>query len=317
MTYQQVRDEGETTGTTTEARPADAPAGSPQAGSPQEGPAPAGAHGATAAAPTRSRGREIAVEVALFAVLVALYRGVSLVATGHVATAEAHAHQVWALERWLHLPSELVLQQQLLATPVLAQVANVYYATLHFGLTGVVLVWLYLVDRAVYRRARTALVLLTATGLALACAYPLAPPRLMADLGFTDVAAHYGQSMYAGLGGLGVNQYGAMPSLHVGWALLVTVAVVAAVRGTGGPRTAPAGRAPRPDRPAPRARRRVRAAAAWLSVAHPVVTLVVVVATANHYWLDGVVGAAMFVASWVCGPAVGAVTARWVLREHR
>jgi PAP2 superfamily protein len=58
-----------------------------------------------------------------------------------------------------------------------------------------------------------------------------------------------------------------MPSLHVGWALLVAVGIVAANRS------------------------RWR----WLVVAHPIATALVVVVTANHYWLDGVVGMAIVV----------------------
>jgi MFS superfamily sulfate permease-like transporter len=51
-----------------------------------------------------------------------------------------------------------------------------------------------------------------------------------------------------------------MPSVHVGWSIIVAVAVVSALRS--------------PWR--------------WLAVAYPVLTTTVVVVTANHYWLDGI-----------------------------
>jgi hypothetical protein len=53
-----------------------------------------------------------------------------------------------------------------------------------------------------------------------------------------------------------------MPSLHVGWALLIAVALIAS------------------------SRNRWR----WLWLLHPMITLLVVVATANHFWLDGIAG---------------------------
>jgi hypothetical protein len=61
------------------------------------------------------------------------------------------------------------------------------------------------------------------------------------------------------------NQYAAMPSLHVGWALAVAIALIAAHRGRG----------------------------RWFWLAHPLITLLVVVATGNHYWLDALVAVAL------------------------
>ena len=56
------------------------------------------------------------------------------------------------------------------------------------------------------------------------------------------------------------NQYAAMPSLHVGWAVLVAAGLIAATRS------------------------RWR----WLWLLHPTITTIAVVATANHYWLDSI-----------------------------
>ncbi len=54
----------------------------------------------------------------------------------------------------------------------------------------------------------------------------MAPPRFLPDLGFVDAGLMYHLSVY-GAGGSGIsNQLAAMPSLHVGWAVLVGVAAV-------------------------------------------------------------------------------------------
>lgn len=121
------------------------------------------------------------------------------------------------------------------------------------------------------------MVALTAGALAVHILVPLAPPRMLTDRGFVDLAARYGQSVYgaADSGGLS-NQFAAMPSLHVGWALLLGVAVVAATR--------------TPWR--------------WLALAHPALTTLVVVGTANHYWLDVIVAAVLLALSAVLHPVV-------------
>lgn len=142
----------------------------------------------------------------------------------------SHARSLWAWERSAGLPDELNVQNWLLAHPSLAHAANSYYASVHFPFAAAVLVWPYLRRRNVYRWTRNVLILITAGGLALAFAFPLAPPRMMTDLGFTDVAAAFGQSVYSRPGSDAANQFAAMPSLHIGWAILVAVALIAAGR---------------------------------------------------------------------------------------
>ncbi len=132
---------------------------------------------------------------------------------------------------------------------------------MHFAALGVLLLWLFARHRRRYPEVRTVLVLLTAGSLLIQLV-PVAPPRLLP--GYVDTATRYGQSVY-GVAGLSVDQLGAMPSVHVGWALLVGWAVV---------RVSPS---------------RYR----WWVLAHPVLTVFVVVATANHFWLDGIVAAAL------------------------
>jgi PAP2 superfamily len=54
---------------------------------------------------------------------------------------------------------------------------------------------------------------------------PVAPPRMLTSLGFVDLAARYGQSVYVALGSTaGADQLSAMPSVHVAWAVLVVAA---------------------------------------------------------------------------------------------
>lgn len=201
-------------------------------------------------------------ELALLAVLYTVYRAGRLLTADHVAKARGNALEMWRLERGLGLPSEAAFQRLVLDHDQVVQAANTYYATVHFPAIVVFLVWMYLWRPAHYLWIRRALVLLTAAGLVLHVAVPLAPPRLMKPFGMTDTGVLHGQSPYGGSAVDALsNQYAAMPSLHVGWALLIAVGLAAATRS--------------PLR--------------LLWFLHPLATFLVVVVTAHHYWLDGLV----------------------------
>ncbi|WP_405725878.1 phosphatase PAP2 family protein [Streptomyces sp. NBC_01537] len=205
-------------------------------------------------------------ELLLVAGLFLVYKLGRQAANGQVGDAFANARGVWGLERALHLPGEGVVQRVVLHSDALVHLANTYYATVHFPATAAFLVWMYLRRPAHYVWIRRVLTVLTVSALALHILMPLAPPRMLAETGLIDTAAVYGPSVYGPPAtDTLANQYAAMPSLHVGWALAVAIGLIAATRG------------------------RWR----WLWLLHPLVTLLVVVGTANHYWLDGIVAAAL------------------------
>lgn len=214
-----------------------------------------------------------AVELGLLISLFLLYRAGRAAVADQYAAAAANAGAVHRFEQWLHLPSEATLQA---AVPQwLLQVANGYYVGVHFPLMIAFLVWgWHRRPRAEYRWARNLLLTLTGAALVVHVAFPLAPPRMFPDWGFVDTMAVFGPNAYAGASGGSVNQLAAMPSLHVGWALLIAYVVA---------RTAS---------------RRLAA----LAGAHVVVTVLVVVVTANHFWLDGVVAAALLTAAALVHP---------------
>ena len=176
------------------------------------------------------------------------------------AGAVSRGRWLWHAERILHLPSETSVQRIFLPHPVLIQAFNLYYDTLHFALLGVCLVWLYVRHRDAYPAIRNTVALFTGASLLIQL-IPVAPPRLLPGTGLVDTAVRYGQSVYSWHGGFNADEFSAMPSVHVGWALIVAVAVITASRS------------------------RWR----WLAAGYPVLTMLVVVVTANHFWLDGIV----------------------------
>ncbi len=188
-------------------------------------------------------------------------------ANGHVEEAFRNAGHVWHAERILGLPDEKSVQALLLHGDTLIHVANTYYATVHFPATVLFLVWLYLRRPRHYLWSRRILAVLTGAALALHLLVPLAPPRMLAASGLVDTAQVYGPSVYGPTPSTDsmANQFAAMPSLHFGWAVMVGVGLVVATRS------------------------RWR----WLWLLHPLVTLLVIVGTANHYWMDAIVVSAL------------------------
>lgn len=174
------------------------------------------------------------------------------------------AQWIWHAERAVHLPSEAGLQQAFLSHPLVVQAMNLYYAGLHFAVVICCLLWVYIWHRRQYPQVRTTLVLFTA-GALLIQLVPVAPPRMLPGDNMIDTAVQYGQSVYGSVAGFNADQLSAMPSVHVGWALLVALVAVQVSRS------------------------RWR----WLAFGYPAFTLLAVVVTANHFWLDGIAAAVL------------------------
>jgi PAP2 superfamily len=205
--------------------------------------------------------REAGVVVGLYA----LWQLAGNLASGGFHGAITHAWRIWDAERTLGLPGELDVQRLLLPHPLLSEIANLYYATMHFGMLIAMLIWLFARHRDGYPAVRNAMAASTAICLLISF-IPVAPPRLLPGTGIVDLAARYGESVYAAVGSTaGADQLSAMPSVHVAWSVLVAWAIITRARG------------------------RWR----WLILLHPAVTVFVVVATGNHFWADGIVGAAV------------------------
>jgi hypothetical protein len=203
-------------------------------------------------------GREASILLALFA----LWQFAGSYSVMSHDGAIDRAQWLWDTERAMHLPSETAIQHAFLPHPLLVQFFNLYYAVLHFPVLIGCLIWLFVRYRDRYPRVRATVVLFTAASLLMQL-IPVAPPRMLAATGMTDTALQYGQSVYGSVAGFNADQLSAMPSVHVGWAILAALVIVHV--------------SPSKWR--------------WLALSYPVLTTLAVVVTANHFWLDGVVAA--------------------------
>ena len=201
-----------------------------------------------------------ALEFAFVATLYSIWRMARNLPLSQADGAIERARDIVAVERFLHLPTELTAQHFVLDHEWLGWFCNFYYATVHVPALIIFLIWLYVRHRDVYPHWRNALAILT--GFCLFIRFvKVAPPRFLTDLGYIDISTVYGMSVY-GPAGTGVSaQFAAMPSLHVGWAAVVAFGALAASTS------------------------RWR----WIGMVHLVVTMFVVSATGHHWWLDGIV----------------------------
>jgi hypothetical protein len=187
------------------------------------------------------------------------------------AVAVRHGQSVQRLQDFLHLNFERSLNGFVARHEAIAQIMNYYYATLHFAVTIGVLVWLYRARPRIYRGARTVLFATSVFALVGFYFYPLAPPRLLPQYGYVDtlVKFHTWGSLADPKVASHSNQFAAMPSLHIGWSLWCAVSIVLCAR-----------------RLWPR----------LLAATYPVLTLLVIVGTANHFVIDAVGGVVVFLA---------------------
>lgn len=201
-------------------------------------------------------GGELLMWVAFYGAYLAI-RGFAI---GAEPTAMSNARGLIDVERALGIFHEAQIQD--LFSPVV-DLLSLYYM-LGFGpLVGVVLIWLAAADRRTYTWLRTALFVSVAIAGVIHVLLPMAPPRLVDGLGIADTVGLAGGHDQGSFMGISFNPYAAMPSMHVGWSLLIGLA----------------------------GRRAARSAALRLFfLVHPALMALTVVATGNHYLLDGVAG---------------------------
>lgn len=197
-------------------------------------------------------------EVALILGLYAAWQYAGSLSVGGFDEADDAGLWLASLEEWLRWPSEAALQQQILGNDALVAVADSFYTGLHTPVFVVTLAWVLMFHRRDWPFARTTVVITTAVCLLIQFK-PVAPPRLLPELGIVDTALENGRSVYAAIPG--ANQFSAMPSVHIAWAAAVALLVIIS------------------------ARTRWR----WFVLAYPLATMWVVVVTGNHFLIDGVV----------------------------
>jgi hypothetical protein len=180
-----------------------------------------------------------------------------------------------------------------------ANVMNAIYVGCHVGVTLAVAVWLYFYRHRYFAVFRNVIMLCNALALIVYENFPVAPPRLTTDIDFDGHPFTFQDTVFGALsaGGklvgnsVGYNEFSAMPSVHMAWAVVVGAAVVLLARPL-----------------------IVRV----LGALYPVLMLVAVVVTGNHFLLDAIGAVAVvLVAAAIAGSLAWWATTRRVPRLVR
>jgi hypothetical protein len=210
-------------------------------------------------------GSDALVQLSLFVMADILYETVRGVAESNPAVAFSNARTIVDFEQSTGLFFEQGLQAWVMGQRVLIDMANFMYVNSHFVMTTGALVWLYLRHNDRFYFVRN--MFLIAMGLALVgyVLMPTAPPRFFPELGFVDTIAYYVNVKHdSGLVALFFNPYAAVPSMHVAFALMISIPALLVVRSR---------------------------VAKVLWAAYPLVVTFVVIVTGNHWFMDAVAGA--------------------------
>jgi hypothetical protein len=211
-------------------------------------------------------------EILAVALFYMVYSFVRNLHHGNEREAYEHALDLIRLQRSLGINHEQAIQAWALGSRTFIIAANYFYGSLHFIVTAGVMIYLYRRWTDDYPRWRNTLGIATALALIGFAFFPLLPPRLLDEFGhygFVDTLAKDPAfwSFNSGAVNKISNQFAAMPSVHCAWALWCACALVPRVR---------------------------HVWTAVLAGLYPVLTVTVIVVTANHYFLDAVGGFVVF-----------------------
>jgi PAP2 superfamily len=184
-----------------------------------------------------------------------------------LAHAYANAEKIIRLERFFGLFQESRVQSWFLTSHVVIRFFDDFYGTAHFVMTLIALVFLFRRQPGRYPLWRNTLAITTGLALIGFALFPLMPPRLLpSSYHIVDTLRTIGGlwSFTSGPVSALSNQYAAMPSLHTAWSLWCALVL------------------------APAARHRVVKVLLWC---YPIVTVLCIVVTGNHFIADAVGGA--------------------------
>ena len=180
--------------------------------------------------------------------------------------AYANGARIVEFERALGLFIEDNVQRFVLSNDPLTHLFNGVYAYLYWPVVLGVLLWLFLVDKGNYRLYRNCLGISAALAIVTIYFAPVAPPRMVPEARVIDTFLFVGSEQEF------ANQYAAVPSLHVGWLFLSGYVFARSVGWRRG---------------------------MAISAVPGTAMLVTVMATGNHFWVDGAIGT-----FYALGPAV-------------
>lgn len=209
----------------------------------------------------------------IFAVALLAYEGSRALVIGNASLAVTNATGIINWEKSSGLFVELSIQQVLLNHLDITKALNDFYMLGHWIVTPLFFIWLYRYKRMVYPYIRNAFLAANGIALIIYIVFPVAPPRLMTDMGFVDTLAGVSKiNLHAGVFSRWFNADAAIPSMHFGYAFMIGVVAVLLINNW---------------------------ALRVLAIAYPTLVFITITGTANHYITDSLVGALVMAAGFV------------------
>jgi PAP2 superfamily len=209
-------------------------------------------------------------QLALFAGAYYLYRIVRGLVDGQAGLAFENARNLVDFERSVGLFFEPGQQAWARGQEWILVWANWMYVNSHFVITTTFLIWLYIARNYAFYYVRNMFMVAMTLALAGYVVYPTAPPRFLPEWGFTDTVANFVGEGASNSASALYNPFAAVPSMHVAFALMIAVPATMLVRN--------------------------RLLKVFWAI-YPALVTFVVMATANHFWMDAALGALVAAAS--------------------
>jgi len=169
------------------------------------------------------------LQLGLFLLAYLLYSAARWVTVGDIDVAKANAGWIMSVEHHLGVASEASVQHGLRGTWMLWILNHLYLAAQLVVLPGS-LVFLYRRSRPLYERLRNTILATWLISIPVYAVFPVAPPRL-ADVGLVDtITSQTGFALSGKLTTSFYNELAAVPSLHVGFAVAIGIALAAGLQ---------------------------------------------------------------------------------------
>jgi len=211
-------------------------------------------------------------EILIFALFMIFYKYSRYIAIGDEETAFQNAYLIIEWEKMMGIYYEIQWQQFVIDYTVLIKWVNEFYMRIHLPSTIIFFIWLFHYKRPYYFFIRNGFLIANIITLFIFIGFPCAPPRMLNELGFVDTLLTISEiDLYEGKLSELFNQYAAVPSMHFGNALLISLVCLVLSKNT------------------------------WVkfgSFIYPVFVLWMIVITGNHFFLDAVFGGIVVLAPY-------------------
>jgi len=201
-------------------------------------------------------------QVSLFLAAYVAYRIVRGLIAGDAGEAFAHAEELIALERGMHVFIEPSVQAWASGSHVVMVIASWLYVNSQTTITVAALLYVYIRHNSRFYFVRNMFMIAMAIALVGYGLFPTAPPRFLPEWGFVDTVTNL-TGVHVSHNPTLFNPYAAVPSMHVCFAVMIAYTMA-------------------------RLSRRKLVAALWML--YPLLMTFVIIVTANHFLIDAFLG---------------------------